>query len=1066
MSQEIWDNIVPSTTSGNQLAGLLNDFKSAVVSGFSGVSRPSQLEAGGYWIDTTDEGDDLWYFRIYDGSQDITIFTLNLATGAASIANADTLFEVVKISNDTIGAILNLYKKRTGLGQVLTGDTLGELQFSGTKDDGVEIIQARIRSVSTNNATDSNQGANIIFDLIPTGSASIAEVMRLTDGKVAVGMTAPEDALHVRGTGVRVEQVADSATAPKLNMRKKRVAASGQVTSGDGIGTIDFLSTDNTGTERSVATIEASATETHTTTAQGSKITVKTKKATESAFTTQVEIADEVTIKTNLTVDGNLTVSGTTTTLNTATLDVEDANVTVNKNGTQATANSAKSGFKVEMSDATDAQIGYDSTKASKFVAGDEGSESEIITATHTQTMTNKTMTSPVLNTASIVSPSRADVKKDTLANLQTYAASAADGQLVFATDLLQMYQIVSSALAPIGGSTSGINHIDNPDAEQGTTGYDRYANTVAAVTPETGTGGSPNAAFTFTSSSSSPLRGTKNFLITKDANNRQGHGISYDFSIDAADKAQIQKISFDYETSSSYADGDIRLYVYDVTNAVLIDITNRDLAATAYGKYVGEFQTSSNSTSYRLILHVSSTNAGAYTVKFDNVFVGPQVSVKGPIVTDWISFTPTGDWVSNSTYTGKYRRVGDCLEGDITVDLTGAPTAAILDFTLPSGLSVDTNKMAVSTSSTGTTLGVVWLQDADTAANNQIGTIVPSSDATQVRVRANAGSVSSTVPFTWATGDRVRAKFTVPILGWSSNVVMSEDAGNRQISALARGTTGVSITSSIVTIPFDTEVYDTSSSYEPSTGIFTCPETGYYDISWRVATANISQSTSQSFYTFINRSGSVGFNVRGSQDWGAGVSRTFTSVGSLDGFYAVKGDLIWISAFSDVTVAATTSSSTNFFSVSKRSSPQTISSSDEVHLFVRDTVGGAIGTADTDVIFSEVMRDTHGAYNVSTGIFTCPRSGVYTLNTTVSSAAVTYATTNRFKVEAVVNGTGYVLPSWSTDGNGSSSVKAGGGGMSFYLSQGQTIKITSASSVATTASTSASAAWLTIWSK
>ena len=65
MSSSIWGTIVPSTTSGNQLAVYLNDFKAAVVSGFSGTSRPAQLEAGGYWIDTTLEGtQNIWEYKI------------------------------------------------------------------------------------------------------------------------------------------------------------------------------------------------------------------------------------------------------------------------------------------------------------------------------------------------------------------------------------------------------------------------------------------------------------------------------------------------------------------------------------------------------------------------------------------------------------------------------------------------------------------------------------------------------------------------------------------------------------------------------------------------------------------------------------------------------------------------------------------------------------------------------------------------------------------------------------------------------------------------------------------
>jgi hypothetical protein len=52
----------------------------------------------------------------------------------------------------------------------------------------------------------------------------------------------------------------------------------------------------------------------------------------------------------------------------------------------------------------------------------------------------------------SVVTPSRLDVKQDTFANLQTYASSASNGQLCFATDTKVMYQVVDSALVLVGG--------------------------------------------------------------------------------------------------------------------------------------------------------------------------------------------------------------------------------------------------------------------------------------------------------------------------------------------------------------------------------------------------------------------------------------------------------------------------------------------------------------------------------------------------------------------------------------------------------------------------------------
>lgn len=103
-----------------------------------------------------------------------------------------------------------------------------------------------------------------------------------------------------------------------------------------------------------------------------------------------VDDSNNVTGINNLIIDGDLTVNGTTTSVNSATLDVTDANITINNGGTQAAADAGNAGLTVEMSDATDVELGYDSTTASKMTLGEIGSQSEIITATHAQTVSNK----------------------------------------------------------------------------------------------------------------------------------------------------------------------------------------------------------------------------------------------------------------------------------------------------------------------------------------------------------------------------------------------------------------------------------------------------------------------------------------------------------------------------------------------------------------------------------------------------------------------------------------------------------------------------------------------------
>lgn len=111
-----------------------------------------------------------------------------------------------------------------------------------------------------------------------------------------------------------------------------------------------------------------------------------------------IDDSDNMTVPGNVIVTGDLTVNGTTTNVNTTNLDVTDANITVNNGGNQATANSNKAGLTVEMSDATDAVIGYDSTLTSKFKLGESGSEAEVADVSSTQTFTNKTLTSAVLD--------------------------------------------------------------------------------------------------------------------------------------------------------------------------------------------------------------------------------------------------------------------------------------------------------------------------------------------------------------------------------------------------------------------------------------------------------------------------------------------------------------------------------------------------------------------------------------------------------------------------------------------------------------------------------------------
>lgn len=96
-----------------------------------------------------------------------------------------------------------------------------------------------------------------------------------------------------------------------------------------------------------------------------------------------------ITVTTDAVINGNLTVNGTTVTLNTATVDSEDPNITVNKTGNDVS--SEGSGLTVDRT-GTKGSIAYANALASKFKIGDLASEAEVVTVSHTQTLTNKTI--------------------------------------------------------------------------------------------------------------------------------------------------------------------------------------------------------------------------------------------------------------------------------------------------------------------------------------------------------------------------------------------------------------------------------------------------------------------------------------------------------------------------------------------------------------------------------------------------------------------------------------------------------------------------------------------------
>ena len=503
---------------------------------------------------------------------------------------------------------------------------------------------------------------------------------------------------------------------------------------------------------------------------------------------------------------------------------------------------------------------------------------------------------------------------------------------------------------------------------------------------PITGSGGTVTN-MTFAASTSSPLIDNASFLMTQsNASTGVGQGVSCPFTVDSGKQVNVLGIKFWYNASASPfvassgavgSDSSVEVYVYDITNSVLIPIAGRYITAQGSNNYVltGTFQTAYNSTSYRLIVAQSaySSSTSSWTFKWDGLFVGSQTTAQGPPVTDFgsVPWTPTGSWTTNTTYTGEWGRVGDTMRGRVHLALSGAPTNASLTINLPSGYTIDTTKLSNTTGVTALGAGTAVAAGTDfvsTVAMNSTTSLLVSYEATISGTNPQAIQYSPTAsgsPKTWTSGDSVDIMFEVPIVGWSSSTTMSADTDTREVALVVTKGSTQAVTANTTNVSFTTINKDTHGGWN-GTDTYTVPVSGDYQIS-APNLADNADATTASFKAYVN--GSLTQVVSSSAVAG------FSSVGSvlLNNLHA--GDTITIRSSATITLSA--NGTLTLFRVS---GPAVVAATESVALSYQMATGQSLTSAAT-IKWDTKLVDSHNAYNSSTGVWTAPSSGKYSIS-------------------------------------------------------------------------------------
>jgi hypothetical protein len=664
----------------------------------------------------------------------------------------------------------------------------------------------------------------------------------------------------------------------------------------------------------------------------------------------------------------------------------------------------AQSAFAELDSDLTteiNARIAADSTHAAASTGVHGVGAGAVVGTTLTQTLTNKTLTSPVLNSATTNSP----VINNPLTNVESYTQqsstpatpSAGVSKFYTKTDgnayLLSPSGTETQVGAGGGGSKNYLSTVNNVNGngnfETGSLGGWTYTACGAIVNsfPSGGivfTGGGTPAVSV---ASTSPLAGTYSLSVNAvgSFNAQTGHA-SPIFTIDQEDQAKVLSFKF-YYAATSYGQtinfsgtsaSTFAVFIYDVTNSQWIQPSGcyGMTQGTGVGICTGTFQTASNGSQYRL--GVMCVNASTYvagspniTMVYDDFSVGPQITAIGAVATDWQAYTPTSSWVTNTSVSGQWRRVGDVAEIRVRADLTGAPTATGLTFTLPPGLTANAAKLP-----NGNITAFAF--DAGiykSSSNLGYPATAYLASTTTLSIYSNAaGQVNATSPITFATGDWVVITASVPITGWSSNVQISNDTDTRVVAFSASLASNYSVTANNP-IKYDTVISDTHGSYNPATGLYTVSTSGYFNVALTmdVQTASVAvyaakNGTAQAYIAFAAGSGTVA------------VGSTLVKCAAGDTLSAVSNTTCVVNGGGAPYV--------NAISINRLSGPAVIAASESVNCRYINTSGFSVpNNASTTITGWTKDFDSHG-FMTTGGVATLPVSGKFRVAVSLALAS------------------------------------------------------------------------------
>ena len=253
--------------------------------------------------------------------------------------------------------------------------------------------------------------------------------------------------------------------------------------------------------------------------------------------------------------------------------------------------------------------------------------------------------------------------------------------------------------------------------------------------------------------------------------------------TLDRAFKNRQNSVQFDFHVSGAAADS-FEVVMYDNTNSGEIPL-NPNISLPAQQGLFQSNWTATDSDDYELRIK-SVTNGESGCIFIDNVVVGPNEIVYGASISDYVNdgastLTSTNTDVSKGTIVNDVihtKREGDLLKVFWTYEhsTAGAGTGTYL-LKIPNDLTIDSSKIVVSTDPTTGHCGEGVLD----GSSQTIVMIATTYDENHIQFRQIPDGTGGGA--TWGSAGhgpltqssiKITVNFQVPIVGWSSNTILS----------------------------------------------------------------------------------------------------------------------------------------------------------------------------------------------------------------------------------------------------------------------------------------------------